>query len=101
MYGLYIILLVKNVGTGLGTLMSISDGLHPSIFCQKMEKRPPMSEETDGRGVYFSSESALPLCFLLMQLLSTICFSTWRVNKHVSLQGTGKKRRNESTKRQQ
>ena len=52
----------KNVGAGIDTLMSISDGLGPSIFCQKMEKARPMREVMDGKVVYFPPESAfLPL----------------------------------------
>ena len=52
----------KNVGVGINTLMSISDGLRPSIFCRKMERARPMREEMDGKVVYFPPESAfLPL----------------------------------------
>ena len=42
----------QNAGTGINTLMSISDGSHPSIFCRKMEKARPMREEMDGKAVY-------------------------------------------------
>ena len=48
----------KNVGAGMDTLMSISDGLGPFIFCRKMEKARPMMEEMDGKVVYFPPESA-------------------------------------------
>ena len=54
------------VGAGITILMSISDGLGPSIFCRKMEKARPMMEEMDGKVVYFPPESAfltLMLCF--------------------------------------
>ena len=47
----------QHVGAGIGTLMSISDGLGPSIFCRKMEKLRPMMEEMDGKAVYFPPES--------------------------------------------
>ena len=33
--------------------MFISDGLGPSIFCRKMEKARPMSEEMDGKSCLF------------------------------------------------
>ena len=46
------------VGAGRNTLMSISDGLGPSIFCRKMEKARPMMEEMAGKVVYFPPESA-------------------------------------------
>ena len=49
----------KGVGAGISTLMSISDGLGPSIFCRKMQKARPMREEMDGKVVYFPPESAL------------------------------------------
>ena len=40
------------------TLMSISDGLGPSIFSRKMEKVRPMMEEMDGKIVCFPPEWA-------------------------------------------
>ena len=43
----------QNVSAGMSTLMSISDGLGPSIFSRKMEKARPMREEMDGKIVYF------------------------------------------------
>ena len=61
----------KSVGAGINTLMSISDGLGPSIFCRKMEEARPMREEMDGRVVYFPPESAL---LPLMLYLSTVIF---------------------------
>ena len=48
----------QNVGAGISTLMSISDGFGPSIFCRKMEKARPMREGMDGKVVYFAPESA-------------------------------------------
>ena len=48
----------QHVGEGISTLMSISDGLGPSIFCRKMEKARPMMEEMDGKVVYFPPETA-------------------------------------------
>ena len=57
----------KSVGAGRNTLMSISDGLGLSIFCRKMEKARPMSEEMDGKNVYFRPESALPPLMLYSQ----------------------------------
>ena len=75
----------KRVGAGIGTLMSISDGLGPSIFCRKMEKARPMREEMDGRVVYFPPESALlPLMLYFSTVLFPICTLTWRANNYVS-----------------
>ena len=42
----------------MNTLLSISDGLGPSIFCRKMEKARPMMEEMYGKVVYLEEESA-------------------------------------------
>ena len=42
----------------MNALMSISDGLGPSIFCRKMEKARPMMEEMDEKVVYFQPKSA-------------------------------------------
>ena len=77
----------KSVFAGRNTLMSISDGLGPSIFCRKMEKARPMREEMDGKVVYFTPESALlPLMLYLSTVLFPICTLTWRINNYVSRQ---------------
>ena len=46
------------VAAGINTLMSISDGLGPSIFCQKAEKARPMRDETHGKVVDFPPVSS-------------------------------------------
>ena len=77
----------KGVGAGITTLMSISDGLESSIFCQKMEKTRPMRKEMDRKVVYFPPESALlPLMLYFSTVLFPICALTWRVNNYVSRQ---------------
>ena len=77
----------KGVGAGINTLMSIYDGLGPSIFCRKMEKARPMREEMDGKVVYFPPESArLPLMLYFSTVLFPICTLTWRANNCVSRQ---------------
>ena len=77
----------QHVGAGINALMSISDGLGPSIFCRKMEKMRPMMEEMDGKVVYFPPESAFPnLMLYLYTVLFPICTLTWRVNNYVSRQ---------------
>ena len=62
---------VKTVGAETNTLMSISDGLGPSIFCRKMEKTHPMRKKMDGKIVYFPPESA----FLTLMLYFRKYFS--------------------------
>ena len=75
------------VGAGINTLMSISDGLRPSIFCRKMEKARPMMEDMDGKVVYFPQELAYSAFdVLISEVLFPICTSTWRVNNYVSRQ---------------
>ena len=77
----------KSVAAGINTLMSISDGLGPSVFCRKMEKARPMREEMDGKVVYFPPESALlPLMLYISTVLFPICTLAWRVNIYVSRQ---------------
>ena len=77
----------KSVGAGIKTLMSISAGLGPSIFCRKMEKARPMSEEMDGKVVFFPPESALlPLMLYFSTVIFPFCTLTWRVNNYVSRQ---------------
>ena len=43
----------KHASAGINTLISISDGLGPSIFCWKMEKARLLKEEVDRKVVYF------------------------------------------------
>ena len=75
------------VGAGINTLMSISDGLGPSIFCRKMEKARPMMEEMDGRVGYFPPQSAYSdFDVLISEVLFPICISIWRVSIYVSRQ---------------
>ena len=77
----------KGAGAGINILMSISDGLGPSIFCRKMEKARPMREKMDRIVVYFPPESALPpLIIYFSTVLFPICTLTWRVNNSVSRQ---------------
>ena len=77
----------KSVGAGINNLMSISDGLGPSIFLSKGGKARPMREEMDGKVVYFPPESALlPLMLYFSTVLFPICTLTWRVNNYVSRQ---------------
>ena len=77
----------KNVGAGINTLMSVSDGLGLSIFYRKMEKVRPMREEMDGKVVYFPPESAfLSLILYVYTVLFRICILIWRVNNYVSHQ---------------
>ena len=38
------------------TLMSVSNGLYPSFFCQKMGRTQPMKKEMDGE-VFISRQS--------------------------------------------
>ena len=58
-YGIYNFQHFKQyVGAEISPLMSISEGLGPSIFCGKMEKARPMREEMDGKVVHFPPEWA-------------------------------------------
>ena len=86
-YGIFCITVNRGVGAGIDTLMSISDGLGPSIFCPNMGKARPMREEMDGRVVYFPPESALsPLMLYFSTALFPISTLTWRANNYVSRQ---------------
>ena len=77
----------KRGGAGIDILMSIYDGLGPSVFCRKMEKVRPMREEMDRNVVYFPPESALlPVMLYFSTVLFPICTLTWRVNIYVSRQ---------------
>ena len=49
------------VGAGINTLMPISDGLGPSIFCRKMEKAHPKREDVDGKMLNFRQSRHLTL----------------------------------------
>ena len=54
----------QNVDVVVATLMSISDGLGPYIFCRKMEKAGHMREEMEGK-VVFSRQSRQFLTWML------------------------------------
>ena len=80
------------------TLMSISDGLGPSIFCRKRERARPMREEEDGK-LFITRQSRLSnFEVIFFYTLFPICTLTWRAKNYVSRQGKGIKRRNESTR---
>ena len=75
------------VNSGINTLISISDGLSPSIFCRKMERTRPMRGATDGKVVCFPAESTFPLwCCHSSRVLFPKGTLTWRVNIYVSHQ---------------
>ena len=86
----------KSVGAGMNTLMSISDGLGPSIFCRKMEKARPMREEMDGKVVYFPPESALFDAILFDSTFPYLCFDL-ACKQLCFPPGKNINRRNEST----
>ena len=80
------------------TLMSISDGLGPSIFCRKMEKARPMREEMDGKVVYFPPESAFsPLMLYLSTALFPNLYFDLACKQFCLLPGKSINRRNENT----
>ena len=82
----YILLECKrNVNAGKSTLMSICDGLGPSIFCRVMGKARPLREEMDGKVVYFPPDSAFfNFDAILYKVFSLFVPSIWRVNNYVS-----------------
>ena len=63
----------QHVGAGINALMSISDGVGPSIFCRKME--------IPARVSIFNFD------VLMSEVFFPICTLTWRVNNYVSRQG--------------
>ena len=78
----------QHVGAGINTLMSISDGLGPSIFCRKMERERPMMEEMDGKVVFFPARVGIfNFELMVLKVFFLICILTWRVNNYVSRQG--------------
>ena len=85
------------VGAGIINLMSISDGLCPYLFRRKTERTRFMKEEMDGR-VFISRQSRhSSFVFIMIKVLFPICTLNWRLINHVSRQGKGINRRNEST----
>ena len=80
------------------TLMSISDGLDWSSFCLKVERKPTMREEMDGRSVFFRQSEPYYFDVILMKVLLPIGTLTCQVNNYVSRQGKGEIRRKEETK---
>ena len=96
-YGLYKFQHCRQyVGAGINTLMSISDGLGPSIFCRKMEKSRPMTGEMNVKVFFSRQRQQLDFDVIICQAIFPICNLTWRVNNYVSHQAKGKNGRNES-----
>ena len=89
-----------NVGAGISTSLSMSNGLGPFIFCRKMASTRPKMEEMDGKGVSFPRQSAFPLWLLPMKVPFPMCILTGSVNNYVSRQGKCIYRIIESRKRQ-
>ena len=88
----------KSVGAGINTLMSISDGLGPSIFCRKMENARPMKDGMGGRVVYFPPESALsPLMLYFSTVILSYLYFDLACKQLRFPPGKGINRRNEST----
>ena len=79
------------------TLMSFFDGLGLYVFRQKMRKTRPVREEMDREVLNSSRKRKFSFVNNLIKVLFPIYTSAWRVNCHVSRQGTGVNRRNEST----
>ena len=78
----------QTVGAGIDSLMSISDGLGPSIFCRNMEKARPMREEMDGKVVFFPARfGVFNFDVINYKVLFPIFNLTWRVNDYVARQG--------------
>ena len=67
------------------------------LFCRKVEKTPPMREETDGE-VFLSCQSRhFSLVNKIIKVLSPIFTSTWCVNSFDYRLGKSINRRNENT----
>ena len=75
------------VGAGITTLMSISDGSDPYLFCRKMERTRSVKEEADGECLFPARVGISPLINNMIKVLFSICTLIWRVNNYVSRQG--------------
>ena len=77
--------------------MIVCDGLLLSTFCRKTEKRRPMREEMDGRGV---SSARVSILSMILSLESTFPYLnlTRQVNNYVCRQERGIYKENENTK---
>ena len=77
--------------------MSISDGLDPYNFCQKMEKTRCMKERMDGKLFIFRQSRHFSFKDNIIKVLFPMCTLKWRVNKYFLRQGKSINRRNQST----
>ena len=80
----FVYVIIYYIGAGMTILMSISDGLDPYFFRQRMEKTRSMKEEMDGE--VFVSHQSWHFSFIdsIIKVLSPICTLNWRVNNYVS-----------------
>ena len=93
----FVYVIIYCIGAGITTWMSISDGLDPYFFRQKMGKTRFMKEQMEGK-VFISRQSRhFSFINIMIEVLFPICTLNWRVGNCVSRQGKGINRRNEST----
>ena len=85
------------VSARLDTLLSISAGLGPSIFCRKMEKARFMREEMGWKVVHFPPEMALLLWCFNFQSTFSYLYLDLACKQFCFPPGNGLNRRNEST----
>ena len=90
-------IILNNVGTGISNLMSISEGLDPSVFCRKIRSMRPVYVDERGEICLFPACVGLFLWFSIMKVIFPVCTLTRRVDGYVSRQRIGIDRRSKIT----
>ena len=72
------------VGAGMSSFMSISDGLSPYIFHQKIEKTGPKREKIGWKGVFSLQSRHFLSIFNKFKVFLPTCSLIWRVYNYVS-----------------
>ena len=72
------------ISAEIKTLMSVFDGLGPSIFCRKMEEANPMRENSLGKVVDFRQIRYFGFDVVIYKVLFPFRTLTWRVNNYVN-----------------
>ena len=75
---------INNMSAGTNTLLSISDGLGPSIFCPKMEKRILWEEKWMEKLFIYPQSRHFDFDVAICKVIFRNCTLTWCVNIYVS-----------------
>ena len=82
---------------GITNLMSVSDGLPRTFFCQKVKNRRFMKKQTDGKVLIYRQSRHFFFFNNMNKIILPTSTAKWRVKNSTSHLGKGLKKRKKST----